>query len=82
MDGKNADINDPTFGQSDHNLTDHLSLTDNFTMIQHLTDTLKLHNNGLLYSNTAIRWAVTFGTARRGLSKLQPCLVPSPLYQM
>jgi len=35
--------------------------------------TLKLHSNGPLYSNTVIGtlaidgWAVTFGTARRGL---------------
>jgi len=28
------------------------------------------------------RWAVTFGTARRGLSGLRPHLVPSLLYQM
>jgi len=27
-------------------------------------------------------WAITFGTARRGLGGLQPCLVPSSLYQM
>jgi len=44
--------------------------------------TLKLHSNGLLHSNTVIGtlavdgWAVTFGTARRGLGGLGP---PSPL---
>jgi len=27
-------------------------------------------------------WAVTFGTARRGLSGLRPSPVPSSLYQM
>jgi len=27
-------------------------------------------------------WAVTFVTARRGLGGLQPCPVPSSLYQM
>ena len=27
-------------------------------------------------------WAVTFGTARRGLGGLRPRLVPSSLYQM
>ena len=27
-------------------------------------------------------WAVTFGTARRGLGELQPCRLPSSLYQM
>jgi len=26
-------------------------------------------------------WAVTFGTARRGLGGLGPCPVPSSLYQ-
>jgi len=40
--------------------------------------TLKPHSNGLLYSNTVIGtlavdgWAVTFGTARRGLGGLGP----------
>jgi len=49
---------------------------------------LKPHNNGPLYSNTVIGtlavdgWAVTFGTARRGLSGLGPRPVPSSLYQM
>jgi len=27
-------------------------------------------------------WAVTFGTARRGLGELRPCRFPSSLYQM
>ena len=50
--------------------------------------TLKLHSNGPLYGNTVIGtlavdgWAVTFGTARRGLGGLQPRPVPSSLYQM
>ena len=50
--------------------------------------TLKLHSNVLLYSNTVIGtlsvdgWAVTFGTARRGLGELGPHPVPSSLYQM
>jgi len=50
--------------------------------------TLKLHSNGPLYKNTVIGtlavdwWAVTFGTARRGLGRLRPCPVPSSLYQM
>jgi len=41
-----------------------------------------------LYSNTVIGtlavdgWAVTFGTARRGLGRLRPGPVPSSLYQM
>jgi len=49
---------------------------------------LKLQSNGPLYSNTVIgtlavdRWAVTFGTARRGLGGLWPRPVPSLLYQM
>jgi len=42
-------------------------------MVNPLTGTLKLQNNGPLYSNTVIGtlavdgWAVTFGTVRRGL---------------
>ena len=45
-------------------------------------------SNGLLYYSTVIgtsaidRWAVTFGTARRGLDGLRPCPVLSSLYQM
>jgi len=52
-----------------------------------LIPTLKLQSNGPLYSSTVIGtlavdgWAVTFGTARRGLGGLGPRLVPS-LYQM
>jgi len=50
--------------------------------------TLKPQSNGPLYSNTVVgtldvdEWAVTFGTARRGLGGLGPRPVPSPLYQM
>jgi len=50
--------------------------------------TLKQQSNGLLYSNTVIGamavdgWAVTFGTARRGLGGLPPCPVPSLPYHM
>jgi len=50
--------------------------------------TLKPHSNGPLYSNTVTvtlavdGWAVTFGTAKRGLGELRPCPVPSSLYQM
>ena len=50
--------------------------------------TLKLQSNGPSYSNTVIGtlavdgWAVTFGTARRGLGVLRPPPVPSSLYQM
>jgi len=53
-----------------------------------LTGTLKSQNNGPLYSNTVIgtlavdEWAVTFGTARRGLGGLRPRPVPSSLYQI
>jgi len=45
--------------------------------------TLKLQSNGPLYSNTVIDtlavvgWAVTFGTARKGLGGLRPRPVPS-----
>jgi len=47
-----------------------------------------MQSNGPSYSNTVIGtlavvgWAVTFGTARRGLGGLGPCPVPSLLYQM
>jgi len=57
-------------------------------VINPLMLTLKLHSNGLLYSNTVIGtlavdgWAVTFGTARRGLGGLWPRPVLSSLYQM
>jgi len=45
-----------------------------------LMGTLKPHSNGPLYSNTVIGtlavdgWAVTFGTARRGLGGMWPLL--------
>jgi len=48
-----------------------------------LTDTLNPQSNGPLYSNTVIGtlavdwWAVTFGTANRGLGGLEA--LPSPL---
>jgi len=50
--------------------------------------TFKPQSNGLLYSNTVIDtlavagWAVTFGTARRGMGGLRLRPVPSSLYQM
>jgi len=50
--------------------------------------TLKLQSNGPLNSNTVIGtlavdgWAVTLGTARRGLGGLRPHPVPFSLYQM
>jgi len=53
-----------------------------------LTGTLKPQSNGPLYSNMVVGtlaidgWAVTFGTARRGLGGLRPHPVPSLLYQM
>ena len=53
-----------------------------------LIATLKPQSNGPLYSNTVIGtlavdgWAVSFGTARRGLGRLGPRPVPSSLYQM
>jgi len=56
--------------------------------VKPLMSTLKLHSNVLLYSNTVIGtlavdgWAVTFGTARRGLGGLGPRPFPSSLYQM
>ena len=53
-----------------------------------LTGTLKPQSSGPLYSNMVIGtlavdgWAVTFGTARRGMGGLEPRPVPSSLYQM
>ena len=53
-----------------------------------LKGTLTQQSNEPLYSNTVIGtltvdgWAVTFGTARRGLGGLGPRPVPSSLYQM
>ena len=50
--------------------------------------TLQLQSSGQLYVNTVIGtlavdgWAVTFGTARRGLSRLRLCPVSSSLNQM
>ena len=50
--------------------------------------TLKLQTNGPLYSNTVIGtlavdgWAVTFGTAMRGLGGAAARADPSSLYQM
>jgi len=53
-----------------------------------LMDTLKPHGIEPLYSNTVIGtlavdgWAVTFGTARRGLGGAAARPGPSSLYQM
>jgi len=44
--------------------------------------TVQLHSNVLVYNNTVIRtlavdgWAVTFGTAKRGLCGLRPAQAP------
>jgi len=52
------------------------------TNINPLMGTLNPHSNGPLYSNTVIGtlaadgWAVTFGTARRGLGRLWPAQPP------
>ena len=57
-------------------------------MLNPLMGTVKLQSNGPLYSNTVIGtlavdgWAVTFGTARRGMGGLRPHPVLSSLYQM
>jgi len=59
-----------------------------FFILNHLIATLKPQSDGPSYSNTVIGtlavdgWAVTFGTAMRGLDGLGPRLVPSSLYQM
>jgi len=56
--------------------------------ISPLSATLKQHSNGPSYSNTVIGtlavdgWAVTFGTARRGLGRAAAHPGPSSLYQM
>jgi len=66
----------------------HKLLLVTITNVNLLIATLKLHSNGPPYSNTVIGtlavdgWAVTFGTARRGLGGLWPCPVTSLLYQM
>jgi len=58
------------------------------TAVNPLMATLKPHSNGPLYVSTVIgtltidEWAVTFGTAKRGLGGLRPYPVPSSLYQM
>jgi len=60
------------------------------TTVDPLMVTLKLkeQSNEPLYRNTVIgtlavdEWAVTFGTARRGLGGVRPRPVPSSLYQM
>jgi len=53
-------------------LYDHIKTTEQRTIIQqYLIGTLAVDG-----------WAVTFGTARRGLSGLGPRRVPYSLYQM
>jgi len=57
-------------------------------MFNPLMGTLKPQSNGPSYSNTVIGtmavdvWAVTFGTARRGLGGLRPRPVLSSMYQI
>ena len=59
-----------------------------FALFNPLMGTLKPQSNGSLYSNTVVGtlavdgWAITFGTARRGLGGLRPSPVPCSLYQM
>ena len=58
-----------------------------YLCIHLLMSTLTPQSNGSLYSNTVFgtlavdRWAVTSGTARRGLGGLRSRPVPSSLYQ-
>jgi len=58
------------------------------TKLNPLKGTLEPQSNGPLDSSTVLGtlaadgWAVTFGTARRGLGGLRPRPVPSSLYQM
>jgi len=63
-----------------------MRLDSNWTTAHYKSLTyLKPQSNVPLYSNTVIGtvvvdgWAVTFGTARRGLGGLQPRPVPSSL---
>ena len=71
----------PGVGDNSNNRTQH------YIEINPLMGTLKLQTNGPLYSNTVIGrlavdgWAVTLGTAMRGLRGLGPRPVPSSLYQ-
>ena len=59
-----------------------------FFFVNPLMVTLTQQNNEPLYSNTVIGtlavdgWAVTFGTARRGLDGLRPRPVLFSLYEM
>jgi len=41
-----------------------------------------MDNNTVIGTLPVDGWAVTFGTARRGLGRLGLCPVPSSLYQM
>ena len=60
----------------------------NIVLFNPLIATLKPQSNGPSYNNTVIGtlavdgWAVTFGTAKRGLSGAAARPVPSLLYQM
>jgi len=69
-------------------LDSHANVSLLGTYVNPLTNTLKPRSNGPLYSSTVIGtlpvdgWAVTFGTARRGLGGLRPRPVLSSLYQM
>jgi len=82
-------------GQEDDAVCEHCAWEVSFTLnpfyctlFNPLMVTLKLQSNGPLYNYTVtgtlaiVGWAVTFGTARRGLGGLWPRLVPSLLYQM
>jgi len=75
------------YGIKWHLLIDKTAV-DISTKVNPLTGTLKSQSNGPLYSNTVIGtlavdgWAVTFGTAMRGLGGLGPRPVPSSLYQI
>jgi len=57
-------------------------------LLNPLMATLKPQSTGSLYNNTVIGtlavdgWAVTFGTASKGLCGLRLILVPSSLYQI
>ena len=77
------------YGMAQYRMATNISDNERFTGLYGFLPfmgTLKLQSNGPLYSNTVIGtltvdgWAVTFGTARKGLGGLGPRPVPSSLY--
>ena len=63
-------------------MTSTLSLVTASVKLHHLIGTLKPHSNTVIGTLAVDCWAVTFGTARRGLGGFGPLPVLSSLYQM